>query len=85
LTPELDGTFRNFTTPRYSMHIMEILTGLKFVLITTPKKVDHQETLQHAYKYLFVPFVSGNIFLAPGAKVESKLFDQKLAEFLLSK
>lgn len=67
------------------MHLYEILTGLKFVLITTPAKLDQQETLQHVYQYLFVPFVSGNIFLTPGAKVESKLFDEKVSEYLLSK
>lgn len=82
---ELEGTFRNFTTPNYKFHVYEIPTGLKFVLLTTPEKIDQTSTLQHVYFYLFVPLVAGNIFLQPGARVESKLFDAKVFEYLLSK
>ena len=30
----LASTFRNFTTPRYKFHILEVPTGIKLVLLT---------------------------------------------------
>jgi trafficking protein particle complex subunit 1 len=72
-------------TPRYKMHLYEQPTGLKFVLITDPKKNDQSATLKEVYDNLFVPLVAENIFLKPGDKVESKLFDQKLNAYLIDR
>lgn len=41
ISPEpLITTFRNFSTPMYKLHIYELPTGIKFVLITSPDKID---------------------------------------------
>ena len=62
-------------TPRYKLHLYEIPTGLKFVLLTTPEKQDQVERLKTVYNTLFVPLVSSNPFQEVGQKVETKLFD----------
>jgi len=46
----LDSTFNNFSTPNYKMYVLEIPTGLKFVLITapdSPQQVQRDEVAAH--------------------------------------
>ena len=87
---ELESTFSNFTTPQYKLHVLEIPTGLKFVLITAPdassqQPRDHTKTtLRYIYQNLFVPLVVGNIACEPADKIKCRLFEAKVQEYLLS-
>ena len=86
----LHSTFNNFSTPNYKMHVLEIPTGLKFVLITAPDSPqqvqrDHTKTtLKTIYQSLFVPLVVGNISCEPAKPIRCKLFEAKVQEYLLS-
>lgn len=81
----LETTFRNFSTTLYKYHIYELPTGVKFVLITTPDKLDQAETLRLLYVQYYVPFVSGNIHCAPDARIECQQWQVKSSEFLFSR
>ena len=62
----LAGTFRNFTTPTYKLHIMEVPTGIKLVLLTKPTSIEANELLFRLYQNCYVPLVTANIFSKPG-------------------
>ena len=90
-------TFRNFNTPKYRFHILEMPTGVKFALITKPNKEDMYDRLQLFYREIYVPLVSGNIFEKPrtfagntaineddkNIGIRSALFGEKAKEFFL--
>ena len=78
----MPSTFRNFSTPRYKLHALEIQTGIKLILITAPMQEDRYEVLRQVYANLYVPLVSTNIFCTPGLRISSKLFERKATEFL---
>ena len=78
----LPSTFKNFSTPRFKLHALEIPTGIKLILITSPTKEDKYDELRHVYSYLYVPLVSSNIFCQQGSKISSKLFETKVLEHL---
>ena len=92
-------TFRNFNTPRYRFHILEMPTGVKFALLTKPNRADDMyERLQVFYREIYVPLVPGNIFEKPRTfagnsaceeddkstvGIRSALFGEKAKEFFL--
>lgn len=78
----LASTFRNFSTARYKLHALEIMTGIKLILITVPMQEDRYETLKQVYSTLYVPLVGANVFSTPGQRVQSRVFEQKVVEFL---
>ena len=78
----LPSTFRNFSTPRYKLHALEIQTGIKLILITVPMQEDRYETLRKVYANLYVPLVSTNICCTPGLRISSKLFESQVTEML---
>lgn len=81
----LETTFRNFSTPLYKFHIYELPTGIKFVLITTPEKLDQAETLRLLYVQFYVPFVTGNINCKPDERIECVQWQVKSSEFLFGR
>ncbi|CDW79051.1 trafficking protein particle complex subunit 1-like [Stylonychia lemnae] len=76
--------FRNYSTSKYKLHIYELPTGLKLILITTPSKPDQLEKLQQLFQQLYVPLVSRNMFCQPNSKIHCKVFTEKVTEFLVN-
>jgi hypothetical protein len=60
---------------------MEIQTGISLVLITKPNAEDKFEALRQVYSNLYVPLVSANVFSTAGQRVQSRLFEQRVADF----
>ena len=54
-------TFNNFATNSYKLHVFEVLTGLKFVLITsTDWGEEMKEVLWEIYGY-YITYLAKNI------------------------
>ncbi len=77
-------TFRNYSTPKYKLHLYELPTGLKLILVTQPSKPDQFDKLQTLFQTLYVPLVSKNVFCQPNHKIYCKTFSEKVTEFLMS-
>ena len=78
----LPSTFRNFSTPCYKLHALEVPTGIKFILITAPMQEDRYEDLFKVYQEKYVPLVSTNNCCTPGVRISSKAFEVKVLEQL---
>lgn len=71
-----------YKTNKYALHMMETLSGLKFVLNTSPGATGVQEFLQQYYLKIWVEYATSNFLWPGGTTIESALFKTKSNEFI---
>ena len=74
--------FRSYSTIRYKLHFLELPSGVKFVLLTSPIKQDFASKLLELYTQLYVPLVVRNVLHTPGTSIECALFIKYVKTFL---
>lgn len=71
-----------YRTNKYALHMMETLSGLKFVLNTSPAATGVLEFLQQYYLKIWVEYATSNFLWPGGAGIQSDLFKSKSNEFI---
>ena len=75
--------FKCYSTEWYKLHFYELLTGIKFVLISSPKIAgDLTHVLKNIYIYQYIPFLSKNIAYELGTQIKCKHFRDNIEEEL---
>jgi hypothetical protein len=68
-TPVGETAFYGYSTPFYKLHILETLSGLKFVMLTDLTHTIKVQTLIWIYSQLFAEYVVKNPFYEPKCKI----------------
>jgi hypothetical protein len=76
--------FKSFLTSNYKIHYVEFLNGLRFVIISTPIKMDLSQTLKDIYAAFFVNFISKNILINKEEQINNELFIELVSSYLNS-
>lgn len=71
-----------YRTNKYALHMMETLSGLKFVLNTSPAATGVLEFLQQYYLKIWVEYATSNFLWPGGTGIQSDLFKSKSNEFI---
>lgn len=71
-----------YKTNKYALHMMETLSGLKFVLNTSPAATGVLEFLQQYYLKIWVEYATSNFLWPGGTAIQSDLFKSKSGEFI---
>ena len=75
--------FKSYTTERYKLHVYELLTGIKFVLISSPKiPGELTSLLKNIYTSQYIPFLSKNIAYKIGTQIKCKHFRENIEDEL---
>jgi len=75
-------SFKSYKTAKYKLHIFEIATGLKFILLTVPVRGDLTANIKEIYDNIYVPFVAKNIFQDLDAKIDNQKFNEEIQKFI---
>ncbi|CAM9586043.1 unnamed protein product [Heterosigma akashiwo] len=75
---------KNIQTSSYTIHHLNTLSGLRFVLNSDHSVTDLQAALLYIYSNIFVENVVKNPFYQPksGMPIQIAMFDQKLEQYL---
>ncbi|KAF6147742.1 hypothetical protein GIB67_006715 [Kingdonia uniflora] len=82
--PQLPGqgcSFHSFRTNTYKLSFMESPSGIKIILVTSPKAGDLRESLKYIYN-LYVEYVVKNPLYTPGTPIRSELFNTNLDQYV---
>lgn len=71
-----------YKTNKYAMHMMETLSGLKFVLNTSVAATGVREFLLQYYLKVWVEYATSNFLWPGGCPIQSDLFKSKSNEFI---
>uniref|UniRef100_A0A1Y9G9I8 Trafficking protein particle complex subunit n=1 Tax=Anopheles albimanus TaxID=7167 RepID=A0A1Y9G9I8_ANOAL len=74
--------FLYYKTNKYTLHYLEVPSGVKFVLNTDNTSTGIREFLQNIYTKIWVEYVVRNPLWTIGTTVTSDLFKAKLDEFV---
>lgn len=80
LSPTQILTFKFFSTNKYKYNIYELITGLKFILITGIDNNDYSDLLGNIYNEAYVEFVTRNLFYKKDTIIDSKIFLEKIRD-----
>ena len=73
---------RSIRTGKYTMHLMETASGLRFVLNSSNENTDMTQNLEHIFGKLFVQHVAKNPLYKLGDKITSTRFTQALDVYI---
>jgi hypothetical protein len=73
---------RSLRTDKYTTHLMETPSGLKFVLTSSPEQLDLVPQLEHIYSALYVEHVTRNPLYKLGSKIQSSRFEAALEKYV---
>lgn len=82
LSPTQILTFKYFSTNKYKYNIYELITGLKFILITGIDNNDYNDLLNNIYNEAYIEFITRNMFYKKDSIIDSKIFREKIREML---
>lgn len=71
-----------YKTNKYAMHMFETLSGLKFVLNTSPSSIGVRDFLQQYYLRVWVQYATNNFLWKGDSPIQSDLFKSKSTEFV---
>jgi len=74
--------FKSFTTQNYKLHYVEFLNGLRFVVLTTPTKLDMTQYLKEIFSAYYVNFISKNIFINKDEPIKNEIFLELVTNYL---
>ncbi|KAK9747358.1 Sybindin-like family [Popillia japonica] len=76
--------FLHYKTSKYTLHYLEIASGLKFVINTDNNAQGVRELLQQIYSQIYVEYVVKNPLAMINQPIQSDLFKTKLENFVKS-
>lgn len=83
LSPNKSKDFlKSFNTISYKLHYIELLSGLRFVLLTTPIKMDLSVQLKEIYSAYYVNFISKNVFKNKDEPINNEIFLELIYNYL---
>ena len=74
--------FKNFSTSDYKLHYLELINGLRFILITTPTKASYINNLKEIFRFYYNPLISNNSFVDKDAYITSDVFINSSVKYL---
>lgn len=72
---------KTYSTRKYKLHFVEFMTGIRFILLTTPIKGDLTTQLKDLFKGLYVNFVSKNVFTEKDEIIKNEIFSQLIYNY----
>lgn len=75
-------TYFHYRTNKYALHMFESISGLKFVINTSPTATGVRECLQQYYLKVWVEYANSNFLWSGDTAVQSELFKAKSDEFI---
>ena len=75
-------TFRNFSTSEYKLHYIELINGLRFIILTNPTKSDYANNLKEIFKNYYFPLISSNMFADKDAFITNEIFIESVKNYL---
>jgi hypothetical protein len=83
LSPRKNEDFlKSYSTNSYKLHYLELLNGLRFVLLTKPIKQELTNLLKELYSSLYVTFISKNIFNNKDEAIKNEIFLELVYNYL---
>jgi hypothetical protein len=79
-----EDTLKAYSTSTYKLHYLELLNGLRFVLLTKPIKNDLSGLLKDIYSSLYVTFISKNIFANKDEPIRNEIFMELVYSYLIT-
>ena len=76
---------RSMCTNTYQLSFLEVPSGLKIILITSPGAGDLRSVLQEFYEQLFVGLVAKDPAAVPGDPIDNPAFEQEVVSFIRAK
>lgn len=78
LAPEHDASreagFRRYVTPTYALHHLATLSGLHWVIMTSPAATKTSQLLDALYEQAYVPHIALNAHVPMGGLITSEAF-----------
>lgn len=74
--------FKNFSTSNFKLHYLELLNGLRFIILSTPMKMDLSQYLKDIYSAYYVNFISKNIMINKEKPIKNELFLELVSAYL---
>lgn len=74
--------FKNFLTPNYKLNYVEFLNGFRFVLFTSPLKMDLSSNLKEIFNVYYVNLISKNILINKDEVIKNDLFIESVHAYL---
>ena len=79
-------SFKNFTTNKYKYSIYEIMTGIRFILITEVDDIDYCEILFKVFNDAYLEYIKRNVLYKNNSIIKNlPLFTEKVKEILSAK
>ena len=83
LSPTPIENFKSYSTDKYKLHVYELLTGIKFVLISSPRLAgDLTNVLKNLFITQYIPYLSKNVAYKLGTPIKCKHFRDNIEEEL---
>jgi hypothetical protein len=83
-TRKNEDSLKAYSTNSYKLHYLELLNGLRFLLLTKPMKQDLNNLLKEIYSSLYVTFISKNIFMEKDEPIKNEIFLELVYSYLNS-
>lgn len=74
--------FKNFSTSNFKLNYVEFLNGFRFVLFTSPLKMDLSSYLKEIFSVYYVNLISKNILLNKDDVIKNDLFIESVYAYL---
>lgn len=74
--------FKNYSTSNYKLNYVELLNGLRFVLLTCPLKMDLSLYLKEIFNTYYLNLISKNILLNRDEIIKNELFIDSIHAYL---
>jgi hypothetical protein len=81
-TRKNEDSLKSYATSAYKLHYLELLNGLRFVLLTKPMKQELTTLLKDIYSSLYVTFISKNIFTNKDEPFKNEIFLELVYSYL---
>ena len=75
------ATCRSIGTNTYQLNFLEVPSGIKIILSTSPGAGDLRKLLERFYQQLYVGLVAKDPATLPGDPIENAAFDQEVDAF----
>ena len=83
-TDKENDIFKNFSTSEYKLHYLELINGLRLILLTNPTKADYAFNLKEIFKNYYVNLISNNLFIDKEGFITNEIFIESVRSYLKS-
>lgn len=74
--------FKSFSTSQYKLHYLELINGLRLIILSSPTKADYSGFLKEIYKKYYCNLISSNLFFDKNSYINNSLFNELLINYL---